>query len=103
MEQRRLALHEILCEILGSRNCYYSPPTGMQLKYPCFVYELADIDQIYADNATYLKQLAFRVTIIDEDPDSLLVDKILELPKCSMNAPPFARDGLNHFIFLLYF
>lgn len=103
MEQKRLALHEILCEILGSRNCYYSPPTGTQVKYPCFVYKLADIDQIYADNKPYIQQLAFQVTIIDEDPDTSLVDKILKLPKCSMSTPPFSRDGLNHFNFLLYF
>lgn len=102
MEQRRLMLHEILCDILGSRNCYFSPPTGKQLKYPCIVYKLANIDRDYADNIAYTTNLQWQVTAIDEDPDSELVDKVLSLPKSSFGTS-FSSDDLNHFVFSLYF
>lgn len=107
MEQRRLELHDILCAIIGFTNqkdkhCYYSPPTGFELKYPCITYQLGGIDSLYADNISYLNRTRYEVTLIDEDPDSKFVTEILKLPLCRMNTS-FSSDGLNHFVFSLYF
>lgn len=102
MEQRRLELHELLCSLLGSRNCYYSPPNGMQFKYPCLVYKNEGLDSTHADNILYLGVGRYSVTIIDEDPDSPIREKLLSLPMCSMGTP-FVVEGLNHFPFTLYY
>lgn len=107
MEQRRLELHDILCNILGFTNekdkhCYYSPPNGKQLKYPCIVYKNEGLDSTHADNVLYLYVARYSVTLIDEDPDSPIREKLLKLPMISMGTP-FAVDGLNHFPFTLYF
>lgn len=107
MEQRRLELHELLCNLIGftdqeDKHCYFSPPTGKQLKYPCIVYKLADIESDYADNISYLNTMRYEVTLIDEDPDSEFVKKILALPLCRFSAF-FTSDGLNHFVFSLYY
>lgn len=107
MEQRRLKLHDVLCNIIGflnekDKHCYFSPPTSFQLKYPCIIYKIGDIDSNYADNMSYLNQVRYDVILIDEDPDSKFVTKILELPMCRM-VTSFASDGLNHFVFSLYF
>lgn len=102
LEQKRLELHEFLCRIIGDRRCYYSPPTGFEMEYPCIKYELADTWAIHADNIPYLRSLQWTVTVIDEDPDSKIADTFLDLPKCRFDRK-FASDDLNHFVFSLYF
>ena len=102
LEKKRLQLHEYLCSLLGNRNCYFTPPTGMELKYPCIIYEFSD-DRIYpADNIPYLRDLQWMVTVVDEDPESEIASKFMQLPKCRLSRP-FRSDNLNHFVFTLYF
>lgn len=100
LEQKRLALHDYLCGVLGSQNVYYSPPTGMKMKYPCVIYELAGDNAVHADNIPYLHSLEWSVTVVDEDPDSEIAAKFFDLPKCRFDRP-YAADDLNHFVFTL--
>lgn len=102
MEQRRLELHELLCGILGSRNCYYSPPNGFFMSYPCIVYDLNVIDTREADNFNYKRAPEYSVTIIDENPDSDLPNKLLDLPHSRFDRS-FKSDNLNHFVFRIYY
>lgn len=102
MKRDRLQLHEILCDILGSRNCYFSPPSTIQMKYPCFVYHLSILDINYADNIPYMGAKRYTITAITEDPDSDFQWDLLKLPYCSFERP-FTTDNLNHYVFNLYF
>lgn len=101
MEQKRLQLSTILHSIMTNGNVYFCPPDGKELRYPCIVYELSDLRARRADNLNYLKNLQYTVTLIDEDPDSEFVEKILEVPKCRFDRP-FISDNLNHFVFTIY-
>lgn len=103
IEQHRLELHEYLCDILGSRNCYYSPPASMKMKYPCIVYNLSGVNTKHADNIPYLTALEWDITVIDEDPDSEIASRMLQLPKCRFDRPLNSSDGLNHFYYTLYY
>lgn len=102
LEQKRLKLHEFLCGILGSRNCYYSPPADMQIIYPCIIYTLDGNYPLFADNLPYFNNLRWMITVIDEDPDSELTEKMMKVPQCRFDRS-FTSDGLNHFVFTLYF
>lgn len=102
LEEKRLTLHEFLCEIIGSRNCYYSPPTGIEMKYPCLTYDLANPRVLHADNIPYFMSLQWTITVIDEDPDSKIANIFFNLPKCIFDRK-FSPDDLNHFVFSLYF
>lgn len=102
MEIRRLQLHEVLCEILGTRNVYFQPPESVQMNYPAIVYGLDDIGNVYANNRVYLSPRRYAVTVIDEDPDSRIVDKVCLLPMCRFNRH-YEKDNLNHDVFELYF
>lgn len=102
LEQKRLKLHEFLCKIIESRNCYYSPPASIEMSYPCVVYDLSDPKTKYADNISYLTFLRWTVTVIDEDPDSKIASRFFDIPKCTLNSK-FESDDLNHFVFSLYF
>lgn len=98
----RLELHEILCDILGSRNAYYQPPESIKLEYPAIVYSRDDIANEHANNDVYIQSTVYRVVVIDENPDSEIVKKISKLPMCSYDRN-YKSDNLNHDVFVLYF
>lgn len=99
---QRLDLDTTLRSILNSNNTYFQPPPKCQLKYPCIVYSLYDIYRTTANNELYGSSKVYELTLIDSDPDTELVDKILALPYCSF-VRYFANDNLNHYIFNLYY
>ena len=100
---RRLQLHEILCDILGSRNVYFQPPASVFLKYPCIKYTLSGVDARRADNGLYKKVDRYEIIAITSDPDSDIIDKVLtRFPMCRFDRW-YAADNLNHYVFTLYY
>lgn len=102
LEQKRLALHQRLCKYVGEKKCYYSPPSGLEMNYPCICYDLGDPRVKHADNIPYFVDLQWIVTVIDEDPDSPIASLFFNMPKCRFDRK-FESDDLNHFVFSLYF
>lgn len=103
MAKSRLELSSRLRKVLGSNNCYFSPPTGLRMKYPCIVYHLSNIDNIKADNLIYRTMKLWTITVIDENPDSTLPEELMnEFPYCSFDRH-YVVDGLNHTVLSLYF
>lgn len=98
----RLDLHEKLCNILGSRNVYFQPPATIKLQYPAIIYSLSRIRNEYADNVVYSQKRGYTITIIDKSSDSIISDKIVQLPYCVFDRF-YAGDGLNHFVYTLYY
>lgn len=84
------------------KNFYFSPPSGLQMQYPCLVYRLEGADVRKADNINYLKHKRYLVTIIDENPDSEFPDQLESLGYCTPSRI-FTFDNLNHFVYTLYF
>ena len=99
---KRSALHDTFCKILGSRNAYFQPPSSVRMNYPAIVYKLEDVPTTYADDGVYLANRKYLVTLIDSDPDSKFVDKLLRLPY-SQFVRSYKSDNLNHFIFNIYY
>lgn len=98
----RLALHNILVSLLGTTNVYFQPPPNYQMNYPCIVYSRSRIHTTFADNASYKHEKQYTLTVIDEDPDSLIPDQIALLPRCSFDRA-FKADQLNHDVFTLIY
>ena len=98
----RLELQTLLEEILGSRNVYFQPPESVKMKYPAIVYSLEDITNTFANDRVYLSKRKYLITVIDEDPDSEIVEKVSQLPTCKFNRH-FESDNLNHDVFILEF
>jgi hypothetical protein len=98
----RTQLQSDLVSILGSPNVYFQPPSGFLLSYPCIIYSRSDIHAQHADNKPYRKLKEYKITVIDADPDSLIPDKIADLPQCSYDRG-FKTDQLNHDIFTLLY
>lgn len=100
MMTNREELHDILVEILGSSHVYFNPPEGLKLKYPAIVYHRNKISHKCADDVPYIKMVSYTVTVIDDDPDSEIVEKISELPSCE-HSTNFTLDGMNHDVFII--
>lgn len=99
---RRLELHEVLCEALGSRNVYFQPPASVVMQYPAIRYVLYDVDNVYADNKVYLQNVGYQITVIDRDPDSEIAKRVSVIPGIRFNRF-YTADNLNHTIFILYY
>ena len=83
-------------------NVYFQPPPSVHMKYPCIIYNRDDILINYADNGSYKFKKRYQVTVIDQNPDSVIPDEIAKLPLCSF-ARFFTADNLNHDVYNLYF
>lgn len=99
---KRLDLQSKLESLLGSRNVYYQPPASIRMKYPAIVYSRDDIDNRHADDGIYMQSHFYEVIVIDEDPDSEIVDKVSRLPGCRFNRH-YTSDNLNHDAFIIYY
>lgn len=98
----RLELHEILCGILKTKSCYFQPPSSVRMQYPAIVYSRKDVEKRSADDMAYRKLPSYEIVLIDKNPDSEFVDKLLDLPYCSFDRH-YESDNLNHDVFTLYF
>ena len=98
----RLQLHEVLCEILGTRNAYFQPPASVQMKYPAIVYGLDDIKNTFANDGVYSSLRRYSVTVIDKNPDSPIVSRVATIKTCRFNRH-YEKDNLNHDVFTIYF
>lgn len=96
----REELHDLLVELLGNNHVYYDPPETVKMKYPAIVYHKNHIVNRYAGGTIYNKNYTYTVTLIDENPDSEIIDKILELPFCKHNQN-FTTDGMHHDVFTI--
>lgn len=98
----RLELHDILSNIPGVVKCYFSPPEGVSMVYPCIVYRLTNSNVVFADNLPYMRMKRYSVTVIDEDPDSEIPDNVSQLPYC-ISERNYVYEGLYHYGYVLYF
>jgi hypothetical protein len=100
VKTRREELQDLLEEI--TEYVYFQPPSGFQMKYPCIVYILDDMNTRFADNAPYTVEKRYQLTVIDRDPNSMIPDSVALLPKCIFDRY-FPSSGLNHYVFQIFY
>lgn len=83
-------------------NVYYQPPESTKMKYPAIRYTRSDIRNTFATDNVYKQSHFYEVTVIDYDPDSVIVEKISKLPKARFNRH-YTSDNLNHDVFTIYY
>lgn len=99
---KRVELGKLLKEILGSNNVYFQPPENFKMSYPCIRYRLEGGDTLYADNVPYRFTRQYELVFIGKDPDSEIINKLAMLPMCRFDRP-YVADGLNHYIYHIYY
>jgi len=88
--------------IAGVTNVYFQPPPSFQMSYPCIVYERSRILTEFAGNSPYKHDKKYTLTVMDENPDSVIPDAVSNLPRCSHDRS-FKADQLNHDVFTLIY
>lgn len=96
----RLQLSEELHQL--TENVYFQEPNNTTMKFPCIVYERARTETKHADNIAYNLTKQYAVTVIDSDPDSLIVEAMLRFPM-SRHTTHFVVEGRHHDVFDLFF
>ena len=107
MAGKRLDLHDKFVDILGTAGrpvtrAYFQPPSTIKLEYPCIIYSRSDRKNFFSNDSIYLGLNQYQVTVVDKNPDSLLPEKVQELPYCKYTTH-FTADGLNHTVYTLYY
>ncbi len=100
-QARRLHLHNMLKDLLGSDNVYFDQPEGRVMEYPCIVYERDNDSVKHADDLGFIKHQRYSVTYIDQMPDSDVLDALRELPLSAYNRH-FTTSNLHHDVFVIY-
>lgn len=103
INDRRLELHEKLCDILGSRNVYFQPPNGTQIQYPCIIYKRDSSSADYADNKTYLFTPEYQIMYISTSSINDVVENLLEEFSLIRFIRHYTADGLSHDILNLFY
>ena len=98
----RLDLQTKLETLLGNQNVYYQPPASVRMNYPAIVYSRSNVENRHADDDVYMQAYFYEVIVIDEDPDSEVVENISKLPGCRFDRH-YTSDNLNHDVFTLYY
>lgn len=98
-KDRRLEFDAKLREL--TPNVYFQAPASVVMRYPAIRYDLARIDNVNADNLSYLQDIAYQITVIDPDPDSVIAEAISKFPLCRFNRS-YTAENLNHFVFIVY-
>lgn len=99
---RRLKLHEMLVEILGTRNVYFQPPPSVKMKYPCIVYNRDGSDVLHADNELYRHKKRYGLTYIDPSSSEAVTDKLERMRYCSFDNKMVVENLYNTNLTLYY-
>lgn len=94
-------LRKVMKDVSGVENVYFQPPENLLLKYPAIVYSRSDIRNRPADDMVYSQFTFYDLTVIDKNPDSLLVYAVASLPRCKFGRH-YKSDNLNHDTFTIF-
>jgi len=98
----RIELQTLLEEILGSSNVWFKAPPKEKLHYPCIIYSYNGTRTYRANNGRYLKHREYLLTLITDNPDSELIEKMEDLPFCTWDRQ-FVSGNKYHNVFSIYF
>ena len=96
-------MHEDLCELLGSRNVYYQPPSSVLMNYDAIRYELSEKDALYADNRAYRLINRYDGVVITRNADCATPDALINFFEMCSLGKPYTANNLYHFPFTLYY
>ena len=94
-------LRKVMRDVSGVENVYFQPPENLLLKYPAIVYSRSDIRNRPADDMVYSQFTFYDLTVIDKNPDSLLVYAVASLPRGKFGRH-YKSDNLNHDTFTIF-
>lgn len=102
MAKTRLDFQKFLETLKGDRNVYFQPPSTVLMKFPAIRYNLADINDLSADNIDYKQHDVYMVTYITDDPDDVMIRTLAKLPYSKLDRW-YAANNLNHYVYTIFY
>lgn len=102
-KSKRLEFDKELRSVLGNNNVYFEPPATIQMKYPCIIYSVDRVKTFRADNDAYINNRAYQVISVTTNPDTDIVEDMLDSFKHCYFERRYKSDGLIHDVFTIYF
>lgn len=99
----RLEFSAILKSLMPVPHVYFRSPSSERMVYPCFRYDLDDIDIKSADNMPYKTTKAYLVTYITDDPDDDMSEALFSAFQHIKFVRPYTADNLNHFVYKIFY
>jgi hypothetical protein len=98
----RLEFQDVLEALDDSVSVYFQPPSNVRMSYPAIVYNRDYAKVAFADNTPYSRTVRYQVTVIAADPDSLIPDRVADMPMTTY-IRHYTTENLNHDIYDVYF
>lgn len=98
----RPQLQSILEGLVDGGHVYFQPPANVQMEYPCIVYQRDLRRTQFASNLPYRSTKRYQVTVISQDADDPICEKVASLPLSAFNRY-FAVDNLHHDVYDIFF
>lgn len=95
-------LRQLLSDTIKSENVYFNPGKGVNLRYPCIVFNEAKGHALRSDNTIYRYVRKYEFKYISKTPDEAMVDILMKLLNCSFDRP-YVSDQLYHYCFTIYY
>ena len=104
-QDRRLELHEILVDVLGSKNVYFQPPESLKIKYPAIIYHQNGGKTKFSNNGPYVVRRRYTLTFITNNPDDDTIRRIAYEPRIPgiTYDRHYTKDGLNYEVYSLFY
>ena len=102
MAQPRSELHVILKGLEGVKDAYFQPPSNATIDEPCIIYQREASFVSRADDILWWLKKRYQVIVVDRNPDSLIPDQVEGLPYTKFDRF-YVSNGLNHFVYQLFF
>lgn len=98
-------LRDKLYLVNNTKNVYYDPPESIRMEYPCFRFELNNIDVRHADNYAYARKPRWSVTYITRDVEEIeeVSRQMLDIFQYCNFDTSYRADNLQHSVYNLYF
>ena len=100
---KRLELHEKLCELVGNTNVYFQPPETVKLSYPCVIYNIGVGNAKRADDTVYNYVNSYEVIFIFKNPNLEILEQVITTIPMSSVSRCYIADNLNHYAFKIYY
>lgn len=96
----RIDFHKLLLTL--TPNVYFQEPTNINIKYPAIIYKLSKVDTTNANDRVYTSMRKYEVTLIDDDPDSNLIDRLLSFKYATFDRQ-IIYQGITNTILNIYY
>ena len=84
-------------------NVYYRSPESCKMIFPAIRYEVARLPVDHADNGPYRRSTIFTITVIEQDPDMPIAERIRATMSCCRHDRTYRTGGMVHNVFTVYF